>query len=115
MADTPEPLPTGRRPEIDAAIRTVANHRRRALLQLLDRDGADAVTPGEIIDHIVARSRAEIDRRQLRIILQHHELPMLDAQNVIDYDAADGVITRGPAWDTVGPLLNAVRVVVDDD
>jgi len=80
---------------LDDYLRLLADERKRRLLRsLLDADG-DPVALSPDDPHERAR-------------LHHIHLPKLADAGLIDWDRRDHLVVRGPAFDEVVPLLEAI-------
>jgi hypothetical protein len=86
--------------DLDDYLRLLADGRKRRLLQsLLDADGSPV-------------SVAFADAHE-RARLHHIHLPKLDDAGLIDWDPRDDIVVRGPAFDEVVPLLEAIAELDD--
>ena len=94
----------------DAALRLIASHRRRRILQYL-RENWEGGVPLETLAGEIAGSdttespdsRTGVERAKIE--LHHNHLPKLAEHDVIEWDQEKGVVTRGPAFDAVEPLV----------
>jgi hypothetical protein len=81
--------------DIDDYLRLLADEQKRRLLRdLLEADG-DPVS-------------VETDDPDERARRHHIHLPKLSDAGLIDWDPRDDLIVRGPAFDEVVPLLEAI-------
>lgn len=88
----------------DDLLDALANaERRRLLLELLERDrGADgALAVDDFAD--------DTGTWQSRIDLEHRHLPKLERLGLVRWDRVDTVVTRGPEFAEVEPLLILLR------
>ena len=87
--------------DLDDYLRLLADGQKRRLLQsLLDADGSPV-------------SVASADAHE-RARLHHIHLPKLADAGLIDWDPRDDIVVRGPAFDEVVPLLEAIEELDDD-
>jgi hypothetical protein len=87
-------------PDLDTYLRLLAAERNRQLLRsLLDADGSPV--------------SVESDDANERARLHHVNLPKLSSAGLIDWDPRDDLIVRGPAFDDVIPLLEAIDDLED--
>ncbi|WP_435064478.1 DUF7344 domain-containing protein [Halobaculum sp. EA56] len=82
--------------------------RRRVLYELLDAEGEAAVA---VPEGVVPGSAGRDDR----ILFEHVHLPKLADAGLITWDREAGTVGRGPAFDEVRPLLEALEQVVEED
>jgi len=75
-------------------------YRRRILTRLHSRNPRDE---DEFFADEFADDAEEIDRLKLEI--HHRHLPKLAKARFIDWDRDSGVITRGPRFDEIAPLI----------
>jgi hypothetical protein len=81
--------------------------RRRLLLELLERDrGAN---DGLAVDDFADALADDTGTWRSRIDLQHRHLPKLERLGLVRWDRVDAVVTRGPAFAEVEPLLALLR------
>jgi hypothetical protein len=95
--------------ELGDILKLLTDERRRTLLKDLD----DRACRGDE-NHPVDLEWFD-DPRAMR----HVHLPMLEASEAIEYDQETGTVDRGPAFDEVKAVLDAVQndelAVLDDD
>lgn len=91
-------------PAINDVLRALANgDRRRLLLALKDRPPQDEVPVSE-----VAQSGEEtID--VLRQRFHHTHLPLLDTCGLITWNREDNVVSKGPNFDDIRPMLEPLK------
>ncbi|MXR40125.1 hypothetical protein GRX01_01965 [Halobaculum sp. WSA2] len=94
----------GRPITTDAALRLLAERQRRAVVRRL----ADAEEPVTVESLAASLATTTSDVAGVRIGLRHSHLPKLHDADVIDYDAEDGTVRRGPRFDAVASLLRTV-------
>lgn len=82
--------------------------RREVLFGLLGDGSRDPVVT--VPDGVDAGDR---DPRRVALSLWHTDLPKLADAGVVDWDREAGEVTRGPDFDAIRPLLEAVEPVVD--
>jgi hypothetical protein len=87
--------------ELDDYLRLLADERNRRLLRSLD-ESDDPVSTAS-------------DDPQVRARLHHVHLPKLVEAGLVDWDPRNDVIVRGPAFDEIVPLLEAVDDFETDD
>ena len=87
--------------ELDNYLRLLADEKNRRLLRSL-YESDDPVSMAS-------------DDPQVRARLHHINLPKLVDAGLVDWDPRDDVIVRGPAFDGIVPLLEAVDDVEADD
>ena len=79
---------------LDDYLQLLANGQRRRILRaLLGSEGPVTVDPGDPAAH--AR-------------LHHIHLPKLESAGLVDWNRRGGTVVRGPAFDDVVPLLEAI-------
>lgn len=90
----------------------LADRRRRTLVFVLG-EVADPVSIGGLGERLVAREDPEsaldqsaLDDVELR--LHHVHVPKLAAQDVLEYDAESGVVSRGPRFERIHSWLESV-------
>ncbi|AUV80947.1 hypothetical protein C2R22_04130 [Salinigranum rubrum] len=80
---------------LDDYLQLLGNEQRRQLLQaLLGSEGPVTVDPGDPAAH--AR-------------LYHIHLPKLESAGLVDWNRRGGTVVRGPAFDDIVPLLEAIE------
>ncbi|WP_226480326.1 DUF7344 domain-containing protein [Natrinema amylolyticum] len=96
-----------------------ARYRRRLLVELLTRDRRDiekltgisravADADGELLRKTLSNSRS-ISGADEKLLEKHHvHLPKLAEYGFIEWDREDHVVTKGPRFDDVRPLLELV-------
>ncbi len=96
--------PATTRLEFDEALELFQNpYRRRLLMTLLDHNPEDeADIPGDL-----ATTDDEFD--QLIIEMTHTHLPKLEDMGVIDWNRDENVVTKGPDFDDLRPLLELIH------
>ncbi|WP_328821325.1 transcriptional regulator [Natronorubrum halalkaliphilum] len=78
-------------------------YRRQLLLELLDRN------PGEVLSQSKADSGYAIPS-----ISQHHvHLPKLEAYGFIEWNRDQQIVTKGPQFDEIEPMLELFRENAD--
>jgi hypothetical protein len=86
---------------LDVALDVLASgSRRRLLLDLSHRERLDV---GDRIDVIADGSGVDADLRQT---LYHVHLPKLSRLGYVRWDRTEEVVTRGPAFESIVPLLD---------
>ena len=103
----------GRSPDEDRVFELLGNERRRSCLQrLAAADGAitvqDLATEVAELVSDEGMSPDEI-RNSVYISLCQNHLPKLDAADVVEYDSAEKVVSRGRAFPAIERHLTAVR------
>lgn len=88
----------------DAVLRLLAERQRRAVLRRL----TDAAEPVAVESLAASLATTTSDVAGVRIRLRHTHLPKLHDADVIDYDAEDGTVRRGPRFDAVASLLRII-------
>jgi hypothetical protein len=79
--------------------------RRRLLVAILDRTPrSDALDVPEDVVPL-----GERDRETVQIAFEHVHLPMLESQGYVSWDRDAGVVTRGPAFAELRPLLELIE------
>ena len=58
------------------------------------------------------RYEESIDRR-LEIQLHHNHLPKLEAEDVVEWDREAGIVSRGPAFGEIEPVLRLLAANAD--
>ena len=81
--------------DIDDYLRLLADEQKRRLLRDLLEAGGDPVS-------------VEMDDPDERARRHHIHLPKLSDAGLIDWDPRDDLIVRGPEFDEVVPLLEAI-------
>lgn len=94
----------------DTALRLIAPRRRRRTLQYLRENGERGVSIETLARELTGSDTTE--NRDSRtgvegtvIELHHNHLPKLVEHEVVEWDRERGIVTRGPAFDAVEPLL----------
>lgn len=84
-------------------------HRRRVLVHMLTHnpEADDKLYIGEM-----APEDADLER--LLIEMQHTHLPKLEEYGFIDWDRDAGIVTKGPKFDEVRPVLELLTDHRDD-
>lgn len=87
---------------VDKVFEALADeYRRQLLFELLDRNPRTVVTRPES-----PRTQFETDDATVR---KHHvHLPKLEADGFIDWDRNAQVVTKGPAFDEIRPILELI-------
>jgi hypothetical protein len=85
---------------LDERLRMLSNaSRRRLLRELLERDEVHETELPAVL------GEEDVDLKVVVVQMYHHHLPMLVEKNLVEWAAKDGVVRRGPAFDSVRPLL----------
>lgn len=81
---------------------------RRMLIQLADHNPADDI-PDDIED-------LEVEDEDLETLLdfQHYHLPQLEQKGFVEYDREDHVVTKGPQFDEIKPLIELIDDHLDE-
>jgi hypothetical protein len=89
---------------LEEYLRVLAHERRRQLLTLLlDRaDQEEVAIPDSVIQD-------DADRDAVRLAFHHMHLPKLDECGLVEWDRDAGVVTKGPNFDNVRPLVEVVE------
>jgi predicted transcriptional regulator len=96
---------------LDTVLKVMANkHRRRLLLRLLDHNPQD----DEDIDALADHSLSDDELADFRIHMTHRNLPKLVDAGVIEWDQAENVVTKGPRFDDLRPLLELMQAHADE-
>ncbi|WP_348607199.1 DUF7344 domain-containing protein [Halobaculum rarum] len=88
----------------DTALRLLSDRQRREVLRRLT--GADEPVTVESLTASLATTATGADTVRLQLV--HNHLPKLHDAEVIDYDPEDRTVRRGPGFDAVASLLQAV-------
>ncbi|UIO99691.1 hypothetical protein Hbl1158_14375 [Halobaculum sp. CBA1158] len=88
----------------DAVLRLLSDHQRRGVLRRL----ADADEPVSVESLTAALVTESTTADAVRIRLLHSHLPKLHDAGVIDYDADERTVRRGPEFEPVASLLQAL-------
>ena len=88
------------RSHFDAQLAALSHVKRRRLLMALLEEGSEAVDPVEVGD-----PAGGAERRKLHIEMHHRHLPKLEAHGYVRWDRDGDVVSRGPAFGDVRPLL----------
>lgn len=88
----------------DTALRLLSTRQRRAVLRRLT-DTGEPITVESLTASLATGSTPP---DAVRIQLLHRDLPKLHDDGVIDYDADGRTVRRGPGFDRVATLLEAV-------
>jgi hypothetical protein len=87
-------------PSLDERLRMLSNASRRQLLgELLDTPAVRETDLPRVIGD---------DDAELKIVvvkMYHHHLPLLVENGLVDWSSEDGVVRRGPAFESVRPML----------
>ena len=78
------------------------DRRRRLIEELVDRDGAEAVSATEAVHD------GEEDLEALRIELFHKHLPLLERSDVVEWDRESFDVRKGPDFDQVRTVLATI-------
>jgi len=91
---------------LDEYLRVLAHeHRRQLLTILLERgDQAEVAIPEAVV-------RDDTDRDTVRLSFHHIHVPKLDELGLVEWDRDAGVVTKGPNFDDVRSLIEAVERV----
>lgn len=90
-------------PSLDDSFRSLANQdRRRILFYLLERDSQAEVSIPEVIE------AGENKYENLLNAYHHNHLPLLDSFGIIEWDKEVHVVSQGPNFDDIRPLLNLI-------
>ena len=76
--------------------------RRRVLLSLLERESGTLSVPEDL-------SCRGGDREDLAVPMYHVHLPKLTAAGYVEWDREAGRVRRGPAFEEIQPVLEALR------
>ncbi|MFC7096278.1 DUF7344 domain-containing protein [Halobaculum marinum] len=86
-------------------------HRRRLLVALMQSNPRDE---SELHSESVVDELTDEDDQFLRHRLHHVHLPKLNAAGFISWDRERDVITRGPRFDEIRPLLRLMERHADE-
>lgn len=78
-------------------------HRREILLELLDRGASEKISAAEKL------RGPEPEFENLQTELHHNHLPRLEEVGLIRWDTASTEISRGPRYDEIEPILQALK------
>lgn len=95
----------------DALFSTLADSRRRAILNFLETPHA-RVDMGDLIAHIARlerKSGSVVDSRKLAINLAHCHLPKLVEVGLVEYDRSKGKAARTSLAEQVDPHLALIE------
>ena len=82
------------------------SQRRRILVELLDHNPQDA--------SVVPETKTTTERERDLLMSHHVHLPKLDDYGFIEWDRSDGVVTRGPRFDEIRPVLESIDDLEDE-
>ena len=85
------------RPPLDEQLEAVAHVERRRLLIALLEESPLTNVPDESEDDAETRTR--------RIGMRHNHLPRLDDYGFVQWDQGNGLVARGPEFETIRPLV----------
>lgn len=86
---------------LDEYLRLLADAQRRRLLRALLDDDSGSVPVEQDDKHAYAR-------------LHHFHLPKLERAGLVDWNRRGGTVARGPAFDEIVPLLEALDDVTGE-
>lgn len=84
--------------------------RRQVLYELLGQESRDPALT--VPDGVECDDR---DPRRVALSLWHTDLPKLEDADVVHWDRDVGEVYRGPAFDEIEPLLEAVHPLIEPD
>lgn len=85
---------------LDERLRMLSNgSRRRLLRELMDRPEVRETELPEMLGD------DDTDLKVVVVQTYHHHLPMLVEMDLVEWSSEEGVVRRGPAFDSVRPLL----------
>lgn len=93
----------------DAVFRALASERRRRLLAALARHSPEDEIP--VSEAVRSRSRGMDD---FPIAMRHNHLPKLERWGFIRWNRDAGVVSRGPQFEEIVPLLTTLLNHDDD-
>ncbi|MDS0283836.1 DUF7344 domain-containing protein [Haloarcula onubensis] len=77
-------------------------YRRRLVMTLLDHNPEDeASIPGDL-------TTDDEELEEMLIAMAHTHLPKLESLDIIEWNREKNVVTRGPAFDELRPLLELI-------
>lgn len=89
---------------LDEALIALADaHRRRLLTRLVE----DSPRPEVAVLKEMAESRAEVEKPQLR--MYHVHLPKLEDWGFVEWDRDDHVVTAGPNFGEIRPVVELLQ------
>lgn len=105
MSDLQKPIST------ETALRLLTKQPRRQILRRI-AETSDGTTVDSLSTHLAAAASTRSDGGESAgssaVELHHVHLPMLAEAGVISYDATQGVVRRGRAFQPVYSLLEAI-------
>lgn len=85
---------------LDERLRMLSNaSRRRLLRELLGRDEVHETELPAVL------GEDDVDLKMVVVQMYHHHLPMLVEKDLVEWSPEEGVVRRGPAFDSLRPLL----------
>lgn len=114
-SDHPRREPVDTELSLDEVCDLVAVERRRLVIRALELQNERALDElAERLADIRAGPQWDNqDRKRNYVSLYQAHLPTLEEHDVIEWDQRDGTIRRGPEFDAVLAVLNAVEEVMD--
>ena len=85
-------------PGVDRLLAVLQKRHRRLILMSV-RDGTETLAQDLLV-------RGESDGRDARAALQHTHLAKLEKAGFIEWERGTGVISRGPLFEEIEPLLD---------
>lgn len=91
--------------------------RRRLLFQLCDQESAD-VSEGILVRGGSRSASVHTNQQQIagrtssdgqNVELEHHHLPKLQSNGMIEWDRETQTVSRGPAFEEIEPLLHLLK------
>lgn len=94
----------------ERALRVLADHERRLIVDRLAGERAETTVErlATALDDAASAASSEGPRTEARVQLHHRHLPALAQADVIQYDASQGVVRRGEAFEAVRSLLDTI-------
>ena len=96
---------------LDVFYRSLADRRRRFVLTYLLDETDGSTCFDALVDRVVRAETASTppERQPIEVSLDHHHLPMLAEQGLIEYNRPDGNIKTTPRTEQVEPLLQVAE------
>jgi len=92
---------------LDLLFDLLSKSARRRVLETL-------ITTDEVPETTVLDAVPDAASERLRVRLEHTDLPKLEAAGLITRNRESGLVRRGPEYDTIRPLLEALDDASED-
>lgn len=91
------------RPLLDEQLEAVAHVERRRLLVALLEENPLTDVPDEI-----AELEDDAETLERRVAMRHNHLPRLDDYGFVQWDRKNDLVTRGPEFEKIRPLVTSL-------